>query len=88
MNVFKPLSFLILLLITTSCSQKEVTVLDPLNFNKNWFFIISEDAELEDKNYLETTDFSNWDSVSLPHTPKIEPKIVNNQWQGISSFQN
>lgn len=86
MNVFKALSFLILLLITTSCSQKEVTVLDPLNFNENWFFIISEDADLEDENYLETTDFSNWDAVSLPHTPKIEPKIVNNQWQGISWY--
>jgi beta-galactosidase len=73
-------------MLNSGCNQKEIQVLDQINFNENWFFTMLENSELSDKNYLETTDFSHWDAVTLPHTPKIEPKIVNDQWQGISWY--
>lgn len=86
MKVLKYTFFLLIFILINSCNQKEIQVLEKIDFNNNWFFTISENENLEEKNYLETTNFSNWDSISLPHTPKIEPKIVNNQWQGISWY--
>ena len=78
---------LVILIITSSCNQKEIHVSSKINFNKDWIFTISENAEIEDVLFLETINFSIWDSITLPHTPKIEPKIVNNQWQGISVYK-
>jgi len=51
-----------------------------LNFNKNWEFIIQEDT------LVEFSD-SSWTEVNLPHTPVIEPIIVNDQWQGICWYR-
>ena len=45
-------------------------------FNDNWEFIISDDS------LLAFADPSKWQTVKLPHTPVIEPIIVNDQWQG------
>ncbi|NVK54164.1 MAG: DUF4982 domain-containing protein [Alteromonadaceae bacterium] len=28
-----------------------------------------------------------WQDITLPHTPQLEPEIVNNQWQGIAWYQ-
>ena len=86
MKVLKYTFLFLILMLTNSCNQKETHVLDRINFNENWFFTITGNSKLLDKNYLETSDFSNWDAVILPHTPKLEPKIVNNQWQGISWY--
>jgi beta-galactosidase len=47
-----------------------------ISLNKNWQF---KRLNKNDKSGGE----SEWQQVSLPHTPKIEPTIVNNQWQGI-----
>jgi beta-galactosidase len=85
MKIFKPLLVLFFAVSFISCN-KTVSQTEPVNFNENWHFIISENKNLADDSYLKTTDFSNWDSISLPHTTKIEPKIVNNQWQGISWY--
>jgi beta-galactosidase len=54
---------------------------DRLLFNKNWEFTIESDS---------ATVFSNkdeWKIVDIPHTPVIEPLIVNDQWQGICWYR-
>jgi len=86
MKNFKHIYLLLVVIVSISCNTKKEQSIEPINFNENWFFIISDNKNLADESYLKTTDFTKWDSVSLPHTPKIEPKIVNNQWQGISWY--
>jgi len=54
-----------------------------INFNENWTFYRCPDKANE-SSLFKDIDFndSNWDRVTLPHTPIIEPLVVNNQWQG------
>ena len=54
-------------------------------FNDNWTFSIIED---------ESADFSKsdaavsgWEAVQIPHTPKLEPMVVNDQWQGVCWYR-
>lgn len=42
------------------------------SFNKDWIF--SEDSV-------------KWNKIEIPHTTKIEPLLVNNQWQGDAWYQ-
>jgi beta-galactosidase len=49
----------------------------PLNFNYNWQFAISDEAIDE-----VGADKAQWETVMLPHTAKIEPKVMKGQWQG------
>lgn len=49
------------------------------DFNRNWYFA----RDLPGNNYSEQNqDTSVFVEVTLPHTPKIEPLVVNNQWMG------
>ena len=59
---------------TTTKSSKEL-------FNSNWQFAIS-DASIETIGSV-----SDWEKVSLPHTPVIEPKVMIGQWQGICWYK-
>lgn len=47
-----------------------------ITINKNWSFQQGMEA-----NGL------NWERVHLPHTPNIEPLVVNDQWQGICWYK-
>lgn len=73
---------IILLFITvlTSCnSNSKNTERTQSSFNKGWIF--AKDLPENDYSAIEA-DISAFDSVTLPHTPKIEPLVVNNQWMG------
>lgn len=50
-----------------------------LNLNRGWQFVKAE--------ALTTVQPQDWQPVRLPHTPRIEPMIVNDQWQGIAWYQ-
>ncbi|MBL4826379.1 MAG: DUF4982 domain-containing protein [Spongiibacteraceae bacterium] len=52
-----------------------------INFNQGWKFTKTAKDTLP-----LTDDGEQWQAISLPHTPNIEPKIVNEQWQGYSWY--
>lgn len=83
-KVFICLSFY---LSFVSCEKKESNVIDKQSFNTDWSFKRVEDT-LSTKDYSQpNTSTENWEQVSLPHTPIIEPRIVNNQWQGMAWYR-
>lgn len=58
---------------TTNISRKTT------NFNQDWWFA----KDLPDTNYyLPKASTEAFTVVNLPHTPKIEPLVVNDQWMG------
>lgn len=66
-----------LLLLLYGCSGQEQGVQPAkINFNDRWEFLISEDS------LTAISASPSWDAVTLPHTPVIEPLVVNDQWQG------
>ncbi len=67
-----------ILLSGWSCSKPAGTLL----FNSNWEFAITNEAV--DQTGGKQVD---WVTVSLPHTPKIEPKVMDGQWQGICWYK-
>lgn len=76
----------LLLLVIISCNTKNDNSIDAISFNDDWFFKMADSTAVLDETYLKNTDFYKWNPITLPHTPKIEPKIVNNQWQGVSWY--
>lgn len=92
--MLKPLSKIIsiaLLGALFSCQQSTSPTTDAtlvesqaqvVNLNEGWQFSKEKAIDL-------TTDLAKlqWQTVALPHTPNVEPKVVNNQWQGIAWYQ-
>lgn len=58
----------------------KVAVAREQNLNADWQFYKSQSADL-------TAKPEDWQQVNLPHTPQIEPLLVNNQWQGFAWYQ-
>lgn len=69
---------------TSPTSEDKTSLLkaEVINLNKGWQFS-------KEKNLSAITELSKaqWQSISLPHTPKIEPEVVNDQWQGTAWYQ-
>jgi len=78
----------ILILALTACfffsCKKPLPLLK--DFNKDWKFKIHTTDNNSDF-HLPKTDVKNWESIHLPHSAKIEPLLVNNQWQGICWYR-
>ena len=70
-NIF----FLLLIIFTFSFTKVEAQSRTKVNFGFDWEF------KREEKN------ISNWEKITIPHTAKIEPLVVNNQFQGTSWYQ-
>jgi len=73
---FKLYSLILLVLISFNLACCSIPV-EPINFNHNWQFAVTDEA-LDQIG----TDKVSWEPVSLPHTAKIEPKVMVGQWQG------
>lgn len=66
----------ILLAIVAGChTPEDKPRTKTTNFNAQWEFIRGDSSEA-------FSHTSAWEMVSLPHTPRIEPLLVNDQWQG------
>lgn len=51
--------------------------------DKGWSFTRVEDG----RNAAHPLANAEWETVSLPHTTRLEPRIVNDQWQGIAFYR-
>lgn len=55
------------------------------NFNEGWqFHRFDEPAAHAD---IAALPPSAWEQATLPHTPRLEPRIVNDQWQGVAVYR-
>jgi len=86
-----PKSMLIIVIgLVISCSvDSERFFQRDIIFNDGWKFLRVDSAQTEFKMSLQDVDFDDetWESVTLPHTARIEPLIVNDQWQGICWYR-
>jgi beta-galactosidase len=73
------ISLILISILISSCNNKTSGPIPPQLFNNDWQFILSADST----EIFKSTVTLAWENVKLPHTPVIEPLIVNNQWQGI-----
>ncbi|GAA4895853.1 hypothetical protein GCM10023311_20760 [Flaviramulus aquimarinus] len=87
MNNFKCIVISSIFLLLLACSKNETTFVEKQNFNKDWTFKLLKGMQVDSTYSQNKLDDNNWERVQLPHTPKIEPKIVNNQWQGICWYR-
>ncbi len=69
-------------------SAKEMSNTRNINFNDDWKFKRCEPSE-NTIEYFKAVDHNDadWEKVKLPHTPRIEPLVVNDQWQGICWYR-
>lgn len=74
-SILKPSIFLLLIVLTFSFGRIEAQSRTKVNFGSDWEFKREENNN------------SNWEKVTIPHTAKIEPLVVNNQFQGTSWYQ-
>lgn len=70
-----------------SCSTNKNKYVEKQNFNQDWNFKLLNDSEIDSAYFQKNTNVNNWEKVQLPHTPRLEPEIVNHQWQGISWYR-
>jgi beta-galactosidase len=75
----KKLGALALCGLIAACSPTPKTsVIADINYDKDWQFFRSEKV----LDLASAQAQTQWETVAIPHTPKIEPLIVNDQFQG------
>lgn len=66
----------------TPAPEQKTVIEDPL-YDKDWQFFSSENK----LDLATAKQQTNWQAVDIPHTPKIEPLIVTDQFQGDSWYK-
>lgn len=87
MKIIHPTIFIILISSIIGCTKSTKFSSSKEKFNSDWYFTKVENEAVSDHTFINEEAFTAWQKISLPHTPHIEPKIVNNQWQGISWYK-
>ncbi|MCL3779363.1 glycoside hydrolase family 2 protein [Prolixibacteraceae bacterium JC049] len=84
---FYLIQFIVLILVVVACSPKENEFIDKQKFNDNWEFVIQNKRNLDNGFIGRTFNDLDWEKVQIPHSPRIESLIVNDQWQGICWYR-
>ena len=81
------LPILVLLFITLSVYSQDKR--QKINFNGNWQFCNQEDFNPTQQilPVEESFSFNDWQTVTLPHTAKVEPLVISEPWVGISWYK-
>jgi len=60
-----------------------------INFNSGWQFCNEEDIISKEGRMPNEVGFifTNWETVTLPHTAKVEPLVIKEPWVGISWYK-
>ena len=66
---------IIFILLVFSFGNVKAQTRSKVNFGFDWEFMREENTA------------TNWEKITIPHTAKIEPLVVNNQFQGTSWYQ-
>ncbi|MFT3739071.1 MAG: glycoside hydrolase family 2 TIM barrel-domain containing protein [Breznakibacter sp.] len=79
--MLKHLIYIIMLCTGLSACCNAPTLAKTENFDYGWQFYRSDDT------LAFPSGNTDWETVDLPHTARIEPLTVNDQWQGICFYQ-
>jgi len=74
-------------IVLLSCRVNENTYVEKQNFNNEWNFKLLTVSEIDSAYFQKNINSNSWEKIQLPHTPKLEPEIVNDQWQGICWYR-
>ena len=78
LRYFPLIVMFVLALVTVNAREKQL-------FNDDWHFSIIEDEKADFSQ--PDAKISGWDEVKIPHTPRLEPMVVNDQWQGVCWYR-
>ncbi|WP_111979370.1 glycoside hydrolase family 2 TIM barrel-domain containing protein [Algibacillus agarilyticus] len=68
---------------STSSSSTQINVApSEITLSADWQF-----QKTAGKSTIQKPTDAPWQTVDLPHTPKVEPLLVNDQWQGIAFYR-
>ena len=70
------------LAVLLACLRPGPAGAEEVPFNRSWQFHRVDDGTTPGR----PPPGARWSAVSLPHSPRIEPRIVNDQWQGIAFY--
>jgi beta-galactosidase len=76
MRLTLPVYFVLMIVLMVSCTTKETgsEYRTTENFGTGWEFTRDTNAAV-------------WEKINLPHTARIEPLVVNDQWQGTAFYR-
>jgi beta-galactosidase len=80
---------LLLIIGSAGLSVSAQNIRQKITFNADWQFCNQEDlgASTSSMPTQGNFTFTNWQTVSLPHTAKVEPLVVKEPWLGISWYK-
>lgn len=83
------MKYILLYIIALPCLLFAENYRKDINFNSDWRFINQENLNTSVHPVPLGKDYSytDWESVTIPHTAKIEPLVIIKPWAGISWYQ-
>jgi len=79
---FLTASLFVICIAVAGCQESVPLNFEKQKFNEEWLFFLLEEGAYEDQFLLQDFNDSGWEAVTIPHTPRLEPLVVNDQWQG------